>query len=56
MKIPVLVLDCNEDFEQDIQELEKHMNNVVAFMQDNASNQQSLALLSEWQGCSKTLR
>jgi len=52
--IPVLVLNCNDDFETDVHELEKHMNNVVSFMQDNAMHPQSLAVLSGWKGCTKT--
>lgn len=54
--IPVLVLDCNDDFEEHIQELEKHMHKVVAFMQEHAMQQaDQLAALANWRGCSRQL-
>lgn len=51
---PVLVLDCDSDFETDIHQLDKHMTNVVAFMQEYVKNPQAAALLSGWKGCTKT--
>jgi deoxyguanosine kinase len=53
--IPVLVLDCNNDFEENTDQLEKHMQNVVAFMQKYASDQACQAALAQWDGRGKRL-